>query len=135
VLWAIGMARVLVLNDDQTMLDLYEDALRELGHEPVAKYIVESGPETVDEVAADALVVDLQRAGEDHYGLRIIEEVRAEPRLSAFPIVLCTGAVDQLPAVLPLLESLGVPVLRKPFQIKELSTVLETLMSEAAPGP
>jgi DNA-binding NtrC family response regulator len=53
------MARILVLNDDQTMLDVYEAALRQLGHEPVTKEIVDSGPETVREVAAEALVVDL----------------------------------------------------------------------------
>jgi DNA-binding response OmpR family regulator len=128
------MARVLVLNDDQTMLDLYEDALKELGHEPVAKHIVESGPQTVEEVAADALLVDLQRPDEEHYGLRIIEEIRAETRLRAFPIVLCTGAVEELRSVLPVLESLGVPVLRKPFEITELRSTLEAVMGEAAPN-
>jgi hypothetical protein len=36
--------------------------------------------------------------------------------------------------VLPLLESLHVPVLRKPFRIAELSDTLETLIGEGIPG-
>jgi CheY-like chemotaxis protein len=128
------MARILVLNDDQTMLDVYAAALQELGYDPVTREIVESGPETVREVAADALLVDLQRPDEDHYGLRIIEQIRAEPELRAFPIVLSTGAVEELPEVLPLLESLHVPVLRKPFRIADLSTTLESVIGEGMPA-
>lgn len=97
----------------------------------MTKEIVESGPETVREVDADALVIDLQRPEEDDYGVRIIEQIRAEPELRAFPIILCTGAADQLMPVLPKLDSWRVPVLRKPFQIAELSTTLETVMSDA----
>jgi CheY-like chemotaxis protein len=129
------MARVLVLNDDETMLDMYAAALKELGHEPVTKLVLESGPETVREVAAEALVVDLQRPDDDHYGLRIIEELRAQPEWQAFPIVLCTGAVEELVPVLPKLDSLRVPILRKPFKIEDLSTTLETVITEATPGP
>lgn len=128
------MARILVLNDDQAMLDLYEAALKELGHEPVTREIVESGAETVREIAADALVVDLMRADEDDYGLRIIEQIRAEPELRGFPIVLCTGAGKDLVPMLRTLESLGVPVLRKPFPIAELGAALETVMRVAAPA-
>ena len=129
------MARVLVLNDDETMLDVYEAALKDLGHEPVTKVIVESGPETVREVAAEALVVDLQRPDENHYGLRIIEEIRGQPEFQAFPIVLCTGATEELVPVLPRLDSLRVPILRKPFKIEDLSSTLDTVISEASPGP
>lgn len=126
------MVRILVLNDSQPMLDVYDAALRELGHEAVTRAIAQSGAETVRQVDAQALVVDLQRPDEHHYGLRIIEEMRAEPEFRAFPILLCTGAGDELAAVLPRLASLSVPVLRKPFDIGELSSALETVMREPA---
>ena len=129
------MARVLVLNDDQAMLDTYQPVLRELGHDPVAKPIAASGPETVREVGADVLVVDLQRPDEADYGLRIIDEIRAQPELNTFPIVLCTGAVEELVPLLPRLETLRIPVLRKPFEIAEFGTTLETVTDEAASRP
>ena len=63
-----------------------------MGHEPITKMTLASGPETVREVGADALLVDLQQPDEDAYGVRIIEELRSDPRTSHVPIILCTGA-------------------------------------------
>jgi CheY-like chemotaxis protein len=118
------MARILVINDDDAILDTYEAVIRGLGHEPVTKSTASSGPEIVQDVAADALIVDLQRPEEEEYGLRIIEELRAEPRMQAFPIVLATGAGPELQPILPRLERLEVEVLRKPFEIEDLESVL-----------
>jgi hypothetical protein len=44
------------------------------------------------------------------------------------------GAIEELRSVLPLLESLRVPVLHKPFEITELRSMLEAVMGEAAPN-
>lgn len=63
------MAVVLVVNDDGDLLDTYEAMLVAMGHEPVTKLTLASGPETVREVGADALVVDLERADEDEFGI------------------------------------------------------------------
>ena len=101
------MAVVLVVNDDNDTLDMYESVLIALGHEPVTKETVASGPETVRDVGADALVVDLQRPDEDEYGLRIIEDLRADEETRAIPIILCTGAVDAVESVRPRLDVLG----------------------------
>ena len=118
------MARILVINDDDTILDTYEAVIRGLGHEPVTKATASSGPEIVHDVEADALIVDLQRPDEEEYGLRIIEELRAAPETHAFPIVLATGAGPELQPLLPKLESLEVEVLRKPFEIGELESAI-----------
>jgi DNA-binding NtrC family response regulator len=53
------MAVVLIVNDDRDLLDMYAEALRAMGHEPVTKEAIDSGPETVRQVGADALLVDL----------------------------------------------------------------------------
>jgi CheY-like chemotaxis protein len=118
------MARILVINDDNDLLDTYEAVISGLGHEPVTKAIAASGPEIVHDVEADVLIVDLQRPQEDEYGLRIIEELRAAPETQAFPIILATGAGPDLDPILPRLQSLQVPVLHKPFAIEELEFVL-----------
>lgn len=119
------MARILVINDDETILDTYEAVIQGLGHEPVTKATASSGPEIVHDVGADVLIVDLQRPDEDEYGLRIIEELRAAPETKAFPIVLATGAGPELQPILPRLQSLEVEVLRKPFEIRDLKSVLD----------
>lgn len=118
------MAVVLVINDDSDLLDAYESALLSLGHEPVTKVTMSSGPETVRDVGADALVVDLQRPDEDAYGLRIIEELRSDPQMRSFPVILCSGAVEAVRSLRPRLDELGVPIVVKPFSIQDLEETL-----------
>jgi CheY-like chemotaxis protein len=125
------MAVVLVVNDDYAMLDMYESMLIALGHEPITKETVASGPETVRDVGADALVVDLQRPSEDEYGLRIIEELRADEETRAIPIVLCSGAADALESLRPRLDALAVPIVVKPFSIGELERTLTDVLERS----
>ena len=123
------MAVVLVINDDDDLLDTYESMLQSLGHEPITKEAVASGPETVRDVGADALVVDLQRPDEDDYGLRIIEELRADEETRTFPIILCTGAPEAVHSLGPRLDQLGVPVVLKPFSIDVLDQTLSAALA------
>jgi CheY-like chemotaxis protein len=98
-----------------------------MGHQPVTKLTIDSGPETVREVGADALVVDLQQADEDAFGLRIIEELRSDPEMRSFPIILCSGAAESIHPLRDRLAALNVPVVLKPFPIE----VLEAQLQEA----
>jgi CheY-like chemotaxis protein len=123
------MAIVLVVNDDRDMLDLYAALIQQIGHEVITETVVESGPEVVRAVNADALVVDLRRPDDREYGMRLIEEVRADPEVSDIPIILCTGAIEQIEPLRPRLESLQVPVLPKPFHASELEQALASALA------
>jgi CheY-like chemotaxis protein len=126
------MAVVLVVNDDTEMLDMYESMLLSLGHKPITKETVASGPETVRDVGAEALVVDLQRPSDDEYGLRLIEGVRADEETRAIPIILCTGAADAVESLRPRLDALAVPIVVKPFSIDELAGTLRDVLERPA---
>jgi CheY-like chemotaxis protein len=123
------MAVVLVINDDRDLLDTYQEVIRQMGHQPVTKLAAESGADSLREARAEALVVDLERPQEIDYGLRIVEEVRAEPDLAAIPIIVCTGAAEShLRPVRGRLNLLGVPILPKPFTLQEFEAALERLL-------
>lgn len=122
------MAIVLVINDDDAILDVYESVLASMGHTPITKEIMASGPETVRDVGADALVVDLQRGDQHDHGLRIIEELRADEATRNFPIVLCTGAREAVHTLGPRLDQLGVPIVLKPFSIEALEQTLAAVL-------
>jgi DNA-binding response OmpR family regulator len=126
------MARILVINDDDSVLDTYEAVIAGMGHEAVTKAMAASGPEVVRDVGADALIVDLQRPGEEEYGLRIIEELRAEPETQAIPIVLATGAGSDMQPVMARLRSLEVEVVPKPFEVGDLEAVIDASVPRAA---
>jgi DNA-binding response OmpR family regulator len=122
------MAVVLVVNDDRDMLDMYSEALQAMGHEPVTKESIDAGPETVREVGAEALLVDLQAPHEGEFGLRVIQEVREDPEIRNLPIILATGATDELHALHERLKALDVPVLIKPFPISVLEEQLQAAL-------
>ena len=125
---------VLVVNDDADMLDTYESLLISMGHQPVTKMVVSSGPQTVRDVGADALVVDLQQPDENEFGVRIIREVRADPQTSDVPIILCTGASEAVHTLMPQLDELDVPIVIKPFAIEDLeSTLRDALRKRGEP--
>lgn len=123
------MAVVLVIDDDRDLLEAYQDVIRQLGHEPVTKLAVHSGADTVREARAHALVVDLERPDEKDFGLRVVEEVRADPELREIPIIVCTGAAEpRLRPVRSRLIELGVPVLPKPFTLEEFEAALDNML-------
>lgn len=128
------MAIVLVVNDDGDLLDTYEAMIAAMGHEPVTKLTIDSGPETVREVGADALVVDLQAADEGHFGLRIIEDLRSDPEMKNFPIILCSGAAEAIHPLRARLAALNVPVVLKPFAIEVLEERLQVALGSSGAG-
>ena len=129
------MAVVLVINDDRDLLEAYQDVIRQLGHDPVTKVAASSGAETVRETRAQALIVDLERPDERDFGLRVVEQVRADPELRELPIIVCTGAAEaRLRPVRSRLTALGVPVLPKPFTIEEFEAALESMLTGSRSG-
>jgi CheY-like chemotaxis protein len=128
------MAVILVIDDDADMLDLYGAFIREMGHEPVTKVAVESAPETIRDIDPDALLVDLRRPDEDEYGLRVIEELRADPELKALPIVLCTAGAQEVRPLLQRLDLLDVAVVLKPFSTDDLERTLASAIAHAPPA-
>ena len=128
------MAVVLVVDDDHDMLEAYRALISDLGHEVVTEVIVESGPQAVRDAQADAMLVDLQQPHQDDYGLRLIEEVRADPVVKAIPIILSTAAVEEVHAMRPVLDRLQVAVLRKPFRMTDLEAALAEALAGADPS-
>ena len=131
-----AMAVVLVINDDRDLLEAYQEMIRLLGHEPVTKLAARSGAETVRETHAQALVVDFERPDESDFGLRVVEQVRADPELRGLPIIVCTGAAEaRLRPIRGRLKELGVPILPKPFTLQEFEAALESMLVGTRSAP
>ena len=67
-----------------------------------------------------------------NYGIRIIEDLRADDEMRAIPIVLCTGAAEAVHSLRPRLDALGVPIVVKPFSLEELERALERALERTA---
>lgn len=101
----------------------------------MTKIAAQSGAATVRETQAQALVVDFERPDESDFGLRVVEQVRADPELRALPIIVCTAAAEpHLRPVRGRLDELGVPVLPKPFTLQEFEAALESMLVGSTSG-
>jgi DNA-binding response OmpR family regulator len=124
-----GVSIILVIEDDESIQVLVEDALADAGFEPA---IAPSGEEALTLLMGmkgrfRALVTDISLRGKLD-GWEVAQRVREMD--SAFPIVYVSGgsAADW--------PSRGVPnsiMLTKPFAPAQLVTAVSTLLNSAAP--
>jgi two-component system, OmpR family, response regulator VicR len=118
--------RVVVVNDDPAILDLYRDVLHELDYEPVA--LATKGIES-DQIRAhdpDAVILDLQVGEEGEYGIAMAIQLRSDARLANIPILVCTADRVALDGARRRLKDIGVPALLKPVSIEAIDEVLST---------
>jgi len=111
---------VLIVEDDADVRQALADLLQEEGYECIlAKHGVEA-IECLRGQMPSLLLVDLVMPVMD--GVDLIARLRCDARWSELPIVVMTAAGDRIMGVD--VESLNVPVLRKPVDIATLVQVL-----------
>jgi len=125
--------RISVLNDNPEFLELMSAILDEDAGYEVTLFSEEAT--SVDELAAskpDLIIVDLLLGGAS--GWEIVALSRADERLAAIPIVVCSADVAGLRDRAAELQRIGnVHGLAKPFGIDELTELVERLVGRAAP--
>ena len=116
--------RIVVINDDHAVLELYRDILEELHLDPVV--MATEGVETdrIREANPDAVILDLNVGEQADYGLRMAEELRADSEYAAIPIMVCTANANALDGTRAQLKRIGVPIVLKPFDVNELDALL-----------
>jgi CheY-like chemotaxis protein len=118
--------RVVVVNDAQSVLELYGDMLEELDYDPVVLSTVAIETDRIREAQPDAVVLDLTVGLQTEYGLQMAQELRSDERYAAIPIVVATADASALDGARQTLGEIDVPVLLKPFTIEDLAAVLKS---------
>ena len=122
------MSRVLVVDDDRSVVFMLTEVLRDAGHEVIAASSSEQAISFSADI--DAAVVDLHLPGE--CGKALIRRLR-EHR-ATLPVILLTGDMrrgqDEANAGDATLE---LDVMTKPFDIDELARVLDRALSRSLP--
>ncbi|HZG93796.1 MAG TPA: response regulator [Mycobacteriales bacterium] len=108
--------RVLVVEDDPNVRGLLETLLASEGYEVSTASDGLAGLVKLSSTRPDLMLLDLMMP--DLGGVRVLEELRADPQLSAVPVIVVTGKVE---AVAGLRDVLGADnVFVKPFGVAEL---------------
>ena len=118
------MKRVLVINDTQEILDLFDEILSEEGYEVYQySYAIRDMAE-IERVNPDVIILDLMFGGEAT-GWQLLQKLRMRRSTAHIPIVLCTAATNSVRETEGYLQSQGVCLVLKPFQIDDLLQSVE----------
>ena len=124
--------RITVINDNPDFLDLMGAILDEdAGYEVTLLNGDEIGLADLQATSPDLIIVDLLLGRAS--GWELIALARADASLRDTPIVVCSADVNQLrERAAELAEISGVHLLKKPFAVTELTSLVDDLIGQPA---
>jgi len=121
------MARVLIIDDDRSLVELLSDYLGRLGHEIHGANDGRSGLETLAAIVPDLVLLDVTMPGLD--GWQVLARIRA---LSTVPVVMLTARGDEA-EVLRGFAGGADDYVTKPFSFAQLAARIKAVTERAAP--
>jgi DNA-binding response OmpR family regulator len=118
--------RILIVEDDDTLLELYSEALNAVGYEVATHDSAFGAAARVREFAPSAVLLDLGLPFRP--GTSLLTELKADPRTAAVPVLIVSGLPEALSEER---QAQAAAVLAKPFQ---LDTLIDAITLVCARG-
>ena len=128
----VSGVRVLVIDDDASALECFQQMLTDDGHEVRAIRTVEAALAEAAIQAPDVILLDFHMPVMD--GLECLRQLRSEPLSLTVPVALLTGDYFLDDNVIQQLQSLGARIYFKPVWDTDLHHILEALVSQSRRG-
>jgi CheY-like chemotaxis protein len=88
-IWRLNMAKILVIEDNPTNLQLMVYLLQAFGHTPLEALDGETGLELARRESVDLVLCDIHLPGMDGFG--VARQLKGHPALSVIPLVAVTA--------------------------------------------
>jgi CheY-like chemotaxis protein len=127
-------ARIAVIDDDPTFLELMHDLLG--GGEGYEVFTCASSVDSLEfvkRVQPHLVMLDLMLAREQA-GWAVLELLRSDPATSSTPVIVCSAAVRALDGQTEQCNKFAVEVIAKPFDVEDLLVAIEQLLCVANGG-
>lgn len=122
------MARILVINDTQELLEMFRALLEDEGYEVVLSGLPILKVSEVENIRPDLIILDIV-FGDNKSGWQMLQMLKMQRATANIPIVVCTAALREVQEQEGYLVSQGVRVIYKPFDIEELFTMINQAMA------
>ncbi len=122
-------AHILIIDDDQSILEMMRLVLEEEGG-----YRVTTAESTFEEVAdveslqPQLILLDFLLQGRQT-GWNFLQKLRLHRPTKDIPIVICTAALSDVKEQESILIQKGIPILYKPFDVDELLHIVDQILS------
>ena len=123
------MARLLIIDDDLSLLELLGDYLGRLGHDVEELTDGSTALSRLDAATPDLVLLDVTMPGLD--GWRILGRIRAVSRV---PVIMLTARADE-PDVLRGFAGGADDYVTKPFSFAQLAARIGAVLERASPSP
>lgn len=120
--------RIMVINDDQDILDLYRDLLEEEGYEVVTSKLAFEHPIAVETLHPDLIILDL-KFGTQFEGWKMMQKLRMYRPTATLPIIMSTAAVREAREQEDHLRAEGIAILYKPFQLEHFFQAVQQVLA------
>lgn len=120
------MAKILVVEDEATLLSLVVELLRLDGYEVNGVADGETGWKMASTGQFDLVLLDIQLPGRD--GWSVLASLKEDPRLQAIPVIMWTGRPSE-PDRQKALEMGAVAYLEKPVSADDLLDTIRAALS------
>ena len=128
---------VLVINDSPAILDLFRELLDEAGYRATT-HAFSGQPEQklaeIKEVEPDLVILDYLIGGEA-LGWQLLQLLKLDRTTRDLPVIVCTGAVQQVKDMEAHLLEMGVSVVLKPFDIDQLLAEIDRVWERLGETP
>ena len=114
--------RVLVIDDNEEMLNLFHDLLSGEEYEVILSDFI--GVQEIDRLQPALIILDYF-AGHEPVGGQLIGELKVQPTTKQIPIIMCTTASTARAEKDPAFMAEGVHVIFKPFDVAQLMQTIE----------
>jgi two-component system phosphate regulon response regulator PhoB len=122
------MKRVVIVEDEAPLREMWRDAIREAGYEVVAAESADDAFARLDDLQADLVVLDLLMPPMQMSGLELLARLHEHPRWRDVPVIITSGigqALDRETAA-----SLGARhILTKPLRSAELLAAIRSVIN------
>jgi DNA-binding response OmpR family regulator len=89
---SVAKKRILAVDDDASICEFYEHALKAMGYDVRIASSARSAKESVQLIRPDLILMDIMMPDQD--GISLTRELRAAPSTSDIPIVMVSGLAD-----------------------------------------
>ncbi len=120
-------ARIMVVDDTQEILDLFEDLLTDEGYEVVLYSFNIQDMAEVERARPDLLILDLVIGGEET-GWQMLQKLRMRRSTAHIPVIVCTAAAKAVQEMEGFLKTKNVGLMLKPFDIDELLAAVKAAL-------
>lgn len=110
---------VMVIDDNQEILNLFEEILTEEGYSVSLYSFAVHDMAEVERINPDLIILDYLIGGEE-LGWQFLQKLKMRRSTADIPVVVCTAAVKAVQEMEGYLKSKGVAVVLKPFDIDDL---------------